>query len=246
MFDITRFGINQSTVTTAVSEYLKIETENIFKPYKPVRRVYNFVDLELFRRKPSTAHRANFARPDQPIYIHVSNFRPVKRILDIIQIFARVRKSVDAVLLMVGEGPLLREARELAGKLGISKHVKFLGKQEDIVTLLSSSDVLLFPSETESFGLAPLEAMACEMPVIASESGGIPEVVDASCGFLAPVGDTENMAKHAIELGLSADLRAKMGKAGRLIAESKFHSDIIIPQYEAIYQEAMTLAGKCA
>ncbi len=244
MFDITRFGINQSTITTAVSDYLKKETESIFKPYKPVKRIYNFVDLNLFRRNPSPSHRANFARPEQVIYIHVSNFRPVKRILDIIEIFARVRKAVDAVLLMVGEGPLLRDARELASKLGISKHVKFLGKQEDIVTILSSADILLFPSATESFGLAPLEAMACEMPVISTTSGGIPEVVDETCGFLSEVGDVESMAKNAIALGLSADLRASMGKAGRARAERLFHPDIIIPQYEAIYQEAIALAGK--
>lgn len=238
-FDITRFGIDASTAATAVSDYLKRETETVFTPARPVRRIHNFVDLDLFRRHAFGCHRSNFAEPGQVIYIHVSNFRPVKRIPDVIRIFARARESVDGVLVLVGEGPMLREAKELAARLGVQKHVRYLGKQLDIVSILACADVLLFPSEVESFGLAPLEALACEVPVIASRSGGIPEVVTHGVdGFLAPVGDVEAMAAHAVELGRSRDMRKSMGKAGRASAEARFHPDIIIPQYEAVYREA--------
>jgi L-malate glycosyltransferase len=243
-FDITRFSINESTVVTAVSDYLKERTEAVFRPTVPVRRVYNFVDMDLFRKTAYGCHRANFAKPSQIVYIHVSNFRPVKRVGDVMRIFAKVRKQVDGVLVLVGEGPQLREARELADSLGVQEHVRYLGKQLDIVSILGSADVLLFPSEVESFGLAPLEAMACEIPVVASRSGGIPEVVThGRDGFLAEVGDVETMARHAIELGLSRDLRIRMGKAGRQAAETGFHPDRIIPQYEDLYAQAIAAAG---
>ena len=239
-FDITRFGIEESTMVTAVSDYLKRETESVFSPARPVSRVHNFVDLTLFRHHAFGCHRANFAGPDQVVYIHVSNFRPVKRIPDVIRIFAKAREQVDAVLLLVGEGPMLREAKELAVQLGVQKHVRYLGKQLDIVSILGCADALLFPSESESFGLAPLEAMACEVPVIATRAGGIPEVVTHGVdGFLAPVGDVDAMAAHAVELGRSKALRKAMGKAGRKAAEARFHPDIIVPQYEAIYKEAL-------
>jgi N-acetyl-alpha-D-glucosaminyl L-malate synthase BshA len=238
-YDITRFGIEESTVVTAVSDYLKRETERVFAPNRPVRRVHNFVDLSLFRHHAFGCHRSNFAAPSQSVFIHVSNFRPVKRIPDVIRIFAKAREQIDAVLVLVGEGPMLREAKELAAQLGVQKHVRYLGKQLDIVAILGCADALLFPSETESFGLAPLEAMACEVPVVATRTGGIPEVVDHGVtGFLAPVGDIDAMAAHAVELGRSKELRVAMGKAGRKAAEARFHPDIIIPQYEAIYREA--------
>jgi N-acetyl-alpha-D-glucosaminyl L-malate synthase BshA len=240
-FDITRFGIDASTKVTAVSDYLKERTETVFSPLKPVHRIHNFVDLELFRHHAFACHRGNFATPEQVVYIHISNFRPVKRIPDVIRIFAKLREQVDGVLVLVGEGPMLREAKELAAQLGVQKHVRYLGKQLDIVSLLGAADVLLFPSEVESFGLAPLEAMACEVPVIATRSGGIPEVVaHGVTGFLADVGDVDTMAAHAVELGRSPDLRKSMGKAGRKSAERNFHPDTIIPQYEAIYADAMS------
>ncbi len=239
-FDITRFSINESTIVTAVSDYLKKETESIFNPSKPVHRVHNFVDLDLFRRAPFACHRTNFAKPEQIIYIHISNFRPVKRIPDVIKIFAKVREAVDGVLVLVGEGPMLREAKELAVKLGVQQHVRYLGKQLDIVSILGCSDVLLFPSESESFGLAPLESMACEIPVVATNAGGIPEVVThGRDGFLSQVGDVDSMAAHAIELGRSKAMRVEMGKAGRKSAEASFSPNLIVPQYEALYAKAI-------
>jgi N-acetyl-alpha-D-glucosaminyl L-malate synthase BshA len=239
-FDITRFSINESTVVTAVSDFLKKETERVFNPTKPIHRVHNFVDLDLFRRAAFGCHRGNFARPEQPIYIHISNFRAVKRIPDVIRIFAKVRETVDGVLVLVGEGPMLREAKELAVSLGVQQHVRYLGKQLDIVSILGCSDVLLFPSESESFGLAPLESMACEIPVVATRAGGIPEVVThGKDGFLCEVGDVDGMAAHAARLGRSKELRVEMGKAGRKSAEASFHPDLIVPQYEALYAKAM-------
>jgi L-malate glycosyltransferase len=239
-FDITRFSINESTIVTAVSDYLKAETERVFNPTKPVHRVHNFVDLDLFRRAPFACHRGNFARPEQPIYIHISNFRPVKRIPDVIKIFAKVRETVDGVLVLVGEGPMLREAKELAVSLGVQQHVRYLGKQLDIVSILGCSDVLLFPSESESFGLAPLESMACEIPVVASRAGGIPEVVThGKDGFLCEVGDVDGMAGYAAQLGRSKEMRVEMGKAGRKSAEASFHPERIVPQYEALYAKAI-------
>lgn len=241
-FDVTRLGINRSTAVTAVSDYLRQETERFFAPTLPVRRIYNFVDLELFRRTSGKCRKNHFARNDQVLYLHISNFRPVKRIPDVIRIFARVREAVDAVLLLVGEGPMLREARDLVAALGLQKQVKFLGKQEDVVAILSCADVLLFPSETESFGLAPLEAMACEIPVVSTFAGGIPEVVlQGETGYLSAVGDVEEMAKNAVRLGESKALRAEMGKKGRKVAEERFGPGTIVPQYEALYAEAMKL-----
>lgn len=242
-YDITRYSINQSTVVTAVSDYLKQRTEAVFLPTVPVNRVYNFVDMELFRHASFACHRSNFARPEQVVYLHISNFRPVKRVGDVVRIFAETRKRVDGVLLLVGEGPSLREARDLADSLGVADHVRYLGKQIDVAGILAASDVLLFPSEEESFGLAPLEAMACEVPVVATSSGGIPEVVrHGECGYLARVGDVKSMSAYATELGLSQELRVRLGKAGRKIAETSFHPDVILPQYEALYQKAMDLA----
>lgn len=239
-FDITRFSINESTVVTAVSDFLKKETERVFRPSKAIHRVHNFVDLDLFRRAAFGCHRTNFARPEQPIYIHISNFRAVKRIPDVIRIFAKVRESVDGVLVLVGEGPMLREAKELAVSLGVQQHVRYLGKQLDIVSILGCSDVLLFPSESESFGLAPLESMACEIPVVATRAGGIPEVVThGKDGFLCEVGDVDGMAAYASQLGRSKEMRVEMGKAGRKSAEASFHPDLIVPQYEALYAKAM-------
>ncbi|MBF0430988.1 MAG: N-acetyl-alpha-D-glucosaminyl L-malate synthase BshA [Fibrobacteria bacterium] len=245
-YDITRLGINQSTIVTAVSEYLTKEAEDIFIPEKPIRTIHNFVDLQLFKKKKKSSRRCSFATENQIVYTHISNFRKVKRIPDVVKIFSRIVQDVDGILLMVGEGPLLSDARQLVESLGISDKVKFLGKQEDVVSIFSMSDIFLFPSETESFGLAALEAMACEVPVIASRSGGIPEVVNCGeTGFLSETGDVTAMAINGIKLGKNSDLRLKMGKAGRKRAKQYFGPDKIIPLYEKVYQEAVELAHNC-
>ncbi len=237
-FEVTRFGIERSSAVTAVSEYLRTKTEEIFHPTRPVRRIYNFVDAGLFRKRRGQCHRGAFADDAQILFMHLSNFRPIKRVEDVIRIFARAAHSLDAKLVMLGEGPMLRPARELAAQLGLAERVRFLGNQQDVPGLLGCGDVFLFPSELESFGLAPLEAMACEMPVIASNSGGIPEVVaHGETGFLADPGDVERMADYAVQLGKSPDLRGQLGTAGRRRAEELFSPDLAVGQYEALYRE---------
>ncbi len=243
-FELTRFGIENSTIVTAVSDSLKRDTEEIFSPKIPIRRIHNFVDASLFRKQHSPCHRNSFAKDGQVVYMHSSNFRPVKRAEDVIRIFARTVERVDGVLVLIGEGPTLRAARELADHLGVLSRIRFLGNQTDVAGLMGCGDVFLLPSQTESFGLAPLEAMASEMPVIASDAGGIPEVVThGEVGFLAPVGDVEAMAGYAIELGLSPELRARMGRAGRVRAETVFPASKAADEYEAAYREAIALAG---
>src|SRR5690606_36162396 len=208
-----------------------------------VRRIHNFADATLFRRGHADAahcHRRMFAPGNEVVFMHLSNFRPVKRVEDVVRIFARAAAEVDAVLVMIGEGPALRAARDLAESLGRAGRVKFLGNQLDVPALMGCGDVFLFPSEMESFGLAPLEAMACEMPVIASNSGGIPEVVaHGETGYLAPVGDIDAMAEHAVRLGLDPALRARMGAAGRRRAIELFSPEAMVEQYEALYREVV-------
>ncbi len=243
-FELTRFGIEQSAAVTAVSDYLKVKTEEVFSPRREIRRIHNFVDTGLFQRQSGVCHRSSFADPHQVVYMHMSNFRPVKRVEDVVRIFATtVAEGVDGILVMVGEGPTLRSARDLAETLGVSGRVKFLGNQLDVPGIMSCGDVFLFPSEIESFGLAPLEAMACEMPVVASDSGGIPEVVlHGEHGYLAPVGDVDAMGGYAVKLGRDPELRARMGTAGRRRAVEVFSPEAAVARYEALYREVVASA----
>ncbi len=240
-FELTRFAIERSTAVTAVSDYLKRKTEEVFAPRREIRRIHNFIDAGLFRRHASGqghCRRGMFASGDQTVFMHLSNFRPVKRVEDVVRVFARVAETVDAVLVMIGEGPAQRSARDLAESLGVSGRVRFLGNQTDVPALMGCGDIFLFPSELESFGLAPLEAMACEMPVIGSDSGGIPEVVaHGETGFLAPVGDVARMAEYALLLARDPALRARMGLAGRKRAVEMFSPGAMVEQYEAVYRE---------
>jgi N-acetyl-alpha-D-glucosaminyl L-malate synthase BshA len=240
-FELTRFGIENSTAVTAVSDYLKAKTEEVFTPKREIRRIHNFADAGLFRKHRGPCHRSSFASEEQVVYMHMSNFRPVKRVEDVVRVFAAaVRDGVDGVLVMVGEGPTQRSARDLAESLGVASRVKFLGNQMDVPAIMGCGDVFLFPSEVESFGLAPLEAMSCEMPVIASDSGGIPEVVRHGVdGFLAPVGDVKAMGEFAIRLGRDPELRARMGAEGRKRAVDVFSPEHAVDQYEALYREVM-------
>jgi N-acetyl-alpha-D-glucosaminyl L-malate synthase BshA len=240
-FELTRFGIENSTAVTAVSDYLKAKTEEVFSPKREIRRIHNFADAGLFRKHRGPCHRASFALEAQVVYMHMSNFRPVKRVEDVVRVFAAaIQGGVDGVLVMVGEGPTQRSARDLAEKLGVAARVKFLGNQMDVPAIMGCGDIFLFPSEVESFGLAPLEAMACEMPVIASDSGGIPEVVTHGVeGFLAPVGDVKSMGEYAIRLGRDPELRAQMGTAGRKRAVEVFAPEHAVDQYEALYREVV-------
>lgn len=244
-FEITKFSMERSTVVTAVSDYLQRETMEKFQPRCKVHRVHNFVDLDFFR--PISAEcccrRSRMVRDikDPVVFFHLSNFRPIKRTPDVIRIFSRIlQQAPSAMLLMVGEGPDRALCRQMVMELGLESRVQFLGDQQDIMGVLPLADVVLFPSQLESFGLVPLEAMACEIPVVASDSGGIPEVVEhGKCGFLAPVGNIEAFANYSIELAQNPDLRRRMGQWGRKRAEAVFQPAAIIDQYEKLYKQAL-------
>ena len=238
---ITRFSIEQSDGVTAISQYLRDRTVKIFDIKNKIEVIPNFVNCDDYMRKPEWHdQRHEYAADDQRILVHLSNFRPVKRVMDVIEIFDRVRKKIPSKLLLIGDGPDRSQAEWLAVQKGIHDHVMFLGKQDQIREKLAMADVMLLPSELESFGLAALEAMACEVVPIATRAGGLPEVVEHGVtGFLADVGDVETMARYAIEL-LSDDSRLRqMGKQARAGAQAKFCTSRIIPLYEDFYRRVL-------
>jgi N-acetyl-alpha-D-glucosaminyl L-malate synthase BshA len=237
-FEITKFGIERSDGVTAVSEFLRRMTLEEFQVSRPIDVISNFVDLEQYSTEKGD--RAGIAKPGQRVLLHVSNFRPVKRPLDTVRIFERVSREVDAVLLMVGEGPERSSAQALARRLGVLDRLRFLGTQQDIAEIAAMADVFLLPSELESFGLSALEAMACGVPVVGSDAGGLPEVVrHAESGFLLPVGDVEGMAARTIEILKDDERRRAMGEAARHRVESLFDADRVVSQYEAAYARVL-------
>ena len=238
---ITRFSIDQSDGVTSISNYLKQRTLEVFDVRTPIEVIPNFVNCDLYERTPEVMQRrSEYARAGEKILVHLSNFRPVKRIPDVIEIFDRVQKRVPSRLLMIGDGPERSRAEWLAVNKGIHNKVEFLGKQDRIHEKLGVADVMLLPSQLESFGLAALEAMACEVVPIATNEGGVPEVIDhGKTGFLAAVGDVETMANYAIEV-LSDDAKLKqMGEAARASAQARFCASKIIPLYEKHYRAVL-------
>jgi N-acetyl-alpha-D-glucosaminyl L-malate synthase BshA len=203
--------------------------------------IYNFVNCDLYKRGPESRKiREEYAPNGERVLMHLSNFRPVKRVTDTVEIFDRVRKQVPAKLVLVGDGPDRSKAEWLAMQKGIHNDVLFLGKQDQVNEKLPAADIMLMPSELESFGLAALEAMACEVVPIATRVGGVPEVVEhGRTGFLADVGDVDSMAKFAIDLLLDDKRLGQMGKACRDAAHSRFCSDEIISQYENFYRRVL-------
>jgi N-acetyl-alpha-D-glucosaminyl L-malate synthase BshA len=238
---ITRYGIVQSDGVTAISQYLKEATRESFQ-FDDIRVIPNFVCQHDYQRHPVETLRRELAPNGETLLVHVSNFRPVKRPVDCVEIFARVfKKKSQTRLVMVGDGSERTNAEHRARCLGVSEKCSFVGKQPNIVDYLSAADVLLLPSEQESFGLAALEAMACEVPVIASRVGGIPEVVtDGETGFLSEVGDVAKMAEDATRLVVDEKLRKEMGARARASAISRYRTDIVIPQYVEFYEEVLT------
>ena len=237
---ITRYGIVQSDGVTAISNYLKEATHEIFH-VDNVKVIPNFVCQYDYQRQPVESLRKSLAPDNEPLLAHVSNFRPVKRPLDCIEIFASVLKQgIKARLVMVGDGSERTNCEHRARCLGILDQCSFVGKQPRIVDYLSIADVLLLPSEQESFGLAALEAMACEVPVISTRVGGIPEVVtDGESGFLSEVGDVQKMAADATRLFRDEQLRREMGRKARESAISRYSTDKVIPQYISFYEEVL-------
>ena len=242
---ITRFSIEQSDGVTAISQYLRSRTLKIFDVKNHIEVIPNFVNCDEYMRKPEwAAQRDEYASNDERILVHLSNFRPVKRVLDVIEIFDRVRKKIPSKLILIGDGPDRSQAEWLAVQKGIHEQILFLGKQDQVREKLAISDVMLMPSELETFGLAALEAMACEVVPIATRAGGVPELIEHGVtGFLADVGDVETMARYAIDLlGDEAALRA-MGHRAREAARERFCSTNIIPLYEAFYQKVLAKAS---
>ena len=238
---ITRFSIEESDGVTAISNYLRERTLREFDITNNVEVIYNFVNCDVYCRcKDMAAQRAEYAPKGERILIHVSNFRPVKRVNDVIEIFDRVRKQMPAKLLLLGDGPDRSPAEWLAVKKGIHEDVIFLGKREQVYEKLAIADVLLSPSELESFGLAALEAMASEVVPIATNVGGVPEVIEhGKSGFLANVGDIDAMAGYAINILRDESQLRKMGKECRDAARARFCTSKIIPQYEEFYRRVL-------
>ncbi len=236
---ITRFGIRQSDGVTAVSAHLRQATCETFGLCQ-IRVIPNFVNEMLYTRRPNPAKRVRLAPNGEKIIMHVSNFRPPKRAPDCVEILARVCEKVNARLVMVGDGPERAQAEWLARTRGVAEFVYFAGKQPDIAECLSLADLFLLPSELESFGLAALEAMACEVPVVASRVGGLPEVIDDGVtGYLCEVGDIEAMAEVSLRLLQDQDLHRDMSQQARSAAIERFSSRKIVPFYEAFYQEIL-------
>ncbi len=238
-YAITKFSIERSDAVTAVSNFLRDETHRAFGCGTcDIRAIPNFVNLAEYR--PADDGRCEGLAPeDHRILTHVSNFREVKRVRDVIRVFARVRRAMPATLLMVGDGPDRTDAENEARELGVSEDVRFLGRLDTVANLLQSTDLFILPSQTESFGLAALEAMACGAPVVATRAGGLPEVVDDGVnGILEPVGSVEAMGRRAVELLRDPARHAEM-RAAAIARAHDFSADRIVPMYEALYREVI-------
>jgi N-acetyl-alpha-D-glucosaminyl L-malate synthase BshA len=234
------FSINKSDVVTSVSQSLKDETNKLFNIKKEIHVIPNFIELDKTRNESQiSCHRSVMAKKDERIVTHISNFRKVKRIPDIIKIFYKIQQKIPAKLMMVGDGPEKRRAEQLCKELEISDKVIFFGNSNEIDQILSYSDLFLLPSETESFGLAALEAMAWSVPVISSNSGGLPEVnFDGVSGYLSDVGDVDSMAENALKI-LSDDTVLAQFKEQSLRVAQQFDIKNILPLYEELYQQAI-------
>ena len=239
-YPIIKFAMEKSDAITTVSSWLRDETIREFAFQQPIDVIPNFVDEQVFRKLPDCTLRSWIAPNGEKILMHVSNFRPVKRIPDVVKTFALVRREMPAKLVMIGDGPERDCAQRLARSLHVQQDVHFLGKQEHIEKYYSCADLLLFPSEYESFGLAALEAMAAETVVVASNGGGLPEVIRHGIdGFMANVGDVETMADLAVQI-LRDDVRRKaMGREARKSAMERFHPAEIVPMYERLYERVL-------
>jgi N-acetyl-alpha-D-glucosaminyl L-malate synthase BshA len=238
---ITRFSIEQSDGVTAISDYLLKQTLKEFDIKRPIEVIPNFVNCDLYTRTPNETERAQWAPDGEPILMHLSNFRPVKCLTNVVEIFAIVRAKMPAKLVLIGDGPDRGAAEYLVRKKRLQKDVFFLGKQNAVYEKLSSADLFLLPSQLESFGLAALEAMACEVPVVATSVGGIPEVVQHGVdGYLVEPGDVKEAGRYALEILSRPDRGREMGRQARLNAKSKFCANDVIPRYEDYYRRVLS------
>ena len=233
------FSINHSDCVTSVSESLKQDTLNVFDVHKEIKVIPNFVDFSKHQHHDEDCQRSLIAQDDQKIITHISNFRKVKRIDDVIEVFYRIQKEVNAILIMVGDGPERLKAMETCEKLGIESKVKFLGKSNQVYQILCYSDLFVLPSASESFGLAALEAMMMRVPVISTNVGGLPEVnIDGESGYLFDLGDVEAMAQKSIAL-LNNEQKLERMKDNALTLAKRFDIEAVVNQYIAVYQAAL-------
>jgi len=236
---VVSYSINHSDAVTAVSESLKQDTLNNFHIQKDIYVIPNFIDFSRFTKQKKEHFKKAIAPLNEKILVHTSNFRKVKRVDDVVKIFALIADKIPSKLLLIGDGPERTNIELLCRETGVCDRITFLGKQEQIEEILSVCDLFLLPSETESFGLAALEAMACEVPVISTNTGGIPEVnIEGVTGFLSDVGDIESMAKNALYI-LSDDSILRKFKSNALKQAQSFHIDKILPMYEHVYRNLM-------
>lgn len=241
---VVTFSINQSDGVTAVSQDLKNDTCKFFEIKKDIKVIPNFIDLNRFQHKAQNHFKIAIAPNEEKIIVHTSNFRKVKRVPDVVKIFAKIVEKIPAKLLLAGDGPERSEVEQLVRELNLKDSVRFLGKLDAVEEILSVSDLFLLPSETESFGLAALEAMACKLPVISSNAGGIPELnINGVTGFLNEVGDIDGMAANAIHI-LENQEGLDAFKARALAHAKTFDIALIMPQYEAFYQEIINSSKK--
>lgn len=236
---VVTFSINKSDGVTAVSNHLRDDTFQHFDIQNEIRVIQNFVDMDRFKLQPKLHFKLAIAPNNERIISHTSNFRKVKRTQDVVRIFEKIQKIVPSKLLMVGDGPDRVYSEQLCRELGICEHVRFLGKQDAVEEILSVSDLFIMPSESESFGLAALEAMACKVPVITSNAGGLPELnLNGITGYMDNVGDVDSMAAHAIDI-IKDDATLNLFKENALKRAKEFDLSLILPIYENYYKEVM-------
>ena len=245
-WSITRFSVEQSDGVTAVSQYLKDETHRAFECDKlDIRVVPNFIDPEIYQPGRDDCHLRALAPQGEKIVMHISNFRKVKRVDDVVRTFAGIRSKVPSRLVFIGDGPERAAVTELAGNLGVLEDIVFLGKLESVAELLSCADLFLLPSEQESFGLVALEALASGVPVIGTGGSGLAEVVDHGVtGFLHPVGAVDEMAASGVKLLMDSDQWKSFGRAARSSAVERYSAELIVPMYERFYEEVLAGPSK--
>ena len=238
---ITKFSIEQSDGVTSISRYLLGQTLKEFDIKRPIEVIPNFVNCDLYSRAADKGLAGQWAPNGEPVLMHLSNFRPVKRLTDAVEIFTLVRGKMPAKLVLIGDGPDRGGAEYLVRKNKLQKDVFFLGKQDAVYEKLAAADLFLLPSQLESFGLAALEAMACEVPVIGTNAGGMPEVVEHGVdGYLVDPGDVQAAARYAIEILSRANRGREMGKIARVNAKKKFCANYVIPVYEAYFRRILS------
>ncbi|MFS0781410.1 N-acetyl-alpha-D-glucosaminyl L-malate synthase BshA [Bacillus sp. 1P06AnD] len=241
MQSLIKYGIEKSDYVTAVSDALVEETKELIQPDKEIHTVYNFIDENVYKKQPSSSLKADLGMSDEKVLIHVSNFREVKRVHDIVRVFAQVQQRVPSKLMLVGDGPEMTSVCELVDELGIRDSVLFMGKQDNLQELYSIADLMLLLSEKESFGLVLLEAMACGVPCIGTDIGGIPEVIEHNrTGFICDLGDIDQIADHAVRLLMDEEMHARFSEACMDSVHNHFKSHRIIEQYEGIYHSLLS------